>query len=85
MQRLGQRVMADLRGFLYSRLLAQPPAFFERRHSGELLSRFTSDVPLVEFAVTQALSSYVKDGLQMLALLVACASSTRSCSCSPSS
>jgi len=73
MQRLGQRVMADLRGFLYARLLGQPPAFFERRHSGELLSRFTADVPLVEFAVTQALSSYAKDGLQIVALLVTCA------------
>lgn len=73
MQRLGQRVMADLRGFFYSRLLNQPPAFFERRHSGELLSRFTADIPLVEFSVTQALSSYVKDGMQILALLVTCA------------
>ncbi|QRO02959.1 ABC transporter ATP-binding protein [Archangium violaceum] len=72
MQRLGQRVMADLRAFLYSRLLAQPPAFFERRHSGELLTRFTADVPLVEFSVTQALSSYLKDGLQILSLLTAC-------------
>ncbi|WNG43693.1 ABC transporter ATP-binding protein [Archangium minus] len=72
MQRLGQRVMADLRAFLYSRLLAQPPAFFERQHSGELLTRFTADVPLVEFSVTQALSSYVRDGLQILALLTTC-------------
>ncbi|HEY0093575.1 MAG TPA: ABC transporter ATP-binding protein, partial [Archangium sp.] len=72
MQRLGQRVMADLRAFLYSRLLSQPPAFFERQHSGELLTRFTADVPLVEFSVTQALSSYVRDGLQMVALLVTC-------------
>ncbi|PTL80048.1 ABC transporter ATP-binding protein [Vitiosangium sp. GDMCC 1.1324] len=72
MQRLGQRVMADLRAFLYARLLSQPPAFFERQHSGELLTRFTADVPLVEFAVTQALSSYVKDGLQILALLATC-------------
>jgi subfamily B ATP-binding cassette protein MsbA len=72
MQRLGQRVMADLRADLYGRLLAQPPAFFERRHSGELLTRFTADVPLVEFSVTQALTSYVKDGLQILALLATC-------------
>ncbi|MCY1046423.1 ABC transporter ATP-binding protein [Corallococcus sp. bb12-1] len=72
MQRLGQRVMADLRGFLYGRLLAQPPAFFEQRHSGELVARFTSDVPLVEFSVTQALSSYVRDGLQICALLATC-------------
>jgi len=72
MQWLGQRVMADLRAFLYARLLSQPPAFFERQHSGELLTRFTADVPLVEFSVTQALSSYVRDGLQMVALLVTC-------------
>lgn len=72
MQRLGQRVMADLRGFLYARLLGQPPTFFERRHSGELLTRFTSEVPLVEFSVTHALSSYIKDGLQIVALLVTC-------------
>ncbi|WP_163989576.1 ABC transporter ATP-binding protein [Pyxidicoccus caerfyrddinensis] len=72
MQRLGQRVMSDLRGFLYGRLLGQPPAFFERRHSGELLTRFTSEVPLVEFSVTQALTSYIKDGLQIVSLLVTC-------------
>lgn len=72
MQRLGQRVVADLRSFLYARLLAQPPTFFEQQHSGELLGRFTADVPRVEFAVTQALGSYVRDGLQVLALLCTC-------------
>ncbi|WP_043431351.1 ABC transporter ATP-binding protein [Cystobacter fuscus] len=72
MQRLGQRVMADLRASLYARLLSWPPAFFERQHSGELLTRFTADVPLVEFSVTQALSSYVRDGLQIVALLATC-------------
>jgi len=72
MQAVGQRVMTRLRGDLYSRLLALPPAFFEARHSGELVSRFTSDVAQVEFAVTQALSSYVKDTLQVLALLATC-------------
>ncbi|HSP79283.1 MAG TPA: ABC transporter ATP-binding protein, partial [Myxococcaceae bacterium] len=72
MQRLGQRVMADLRASLYSRLLAWPPAFFERQHSGELLARFTADVPLVEFSVTQALGAYARDGLQILALLTTC-------------
>jgi len=72
MQRLGQRVMADLRDSLYERLLAWSPAAMERQHSGEVFTRFASDVPLVEFAVTQALSSYVKDGMQILALLVTC-------------
>ncbi len=70
---VGQRVMADLRGSLYDKLLALPPRWFESRHSGELLSRFTSDVAQVEFSVTQALSSYAKDSLQVLALLCVCA------------
>jgi subfamily B ATP-binding cassette protein MsbA len=73
MQATGQRVMADLRRQLYDRLLHLPPRFFASRHSGELLSRFTSDVASVEFAVTQALSSYLKDSLQLLALLLVCA------------
>ncbi|MET0403097.1 MAG: ABC transporter ATP-binding protein [Cystobacter sp.] len=72
MQRLGQRVIADLRSSLYERLLSWPPAFYERQHTGELLTRFTADVPLVEFSVTQALSSYLRDGLQIVALLVSC-------------
>jgi subfamily B ATP-binding cassette protein MsbA len=72
MQSVGQRVMSDLRRDLYGRLLELPPRYFETRHSGELLSRFTSDVGQVEFAVTQALSSYVKDSLQVLALLGVC-------------
>ncbi|MHB8878471.1 MAG: ABC transporter ATP-binding protein, partial [Myxococcaceae bacterium] len=73
MQSVGQKVMADLRRQLYGRLLELPPRFFDSRHSGELLSRFTSDVSQVEFAVTQALSSYVKDTLQLLVLLSVCA------------
>ena len=44
-------------------LLLLPPSYFDSRHSGDLLSRFTSDVAQVEFAVTQALSSWVKDSL----------------------
>ncbi len=72
MQPVGQRVVADLRRDLYSRLLELPPRFFEERHSGELLSRFTADVAQVEFAVAQALSSWIKDSLQALGLLLFC-------------
>jgi len=72
MQTVGQRVMGTLRRELYARMLQLPPRFYETRHSGELLSRFTADVAQVEFSVTQALSSYVKDTLQVLALLGVC-------------
>jgi subfamily B ATP-binding cassette protein MsbA len=72
MQATGQRVIADLRRKLYARLLELPPSFFDQRHSGELLSRLTADLAQAEFSVSQALGSYTKDGLQILALLAVC-------------
>ncbi len=74
MSGVAQGVLAELRRRLYQRLLALPPKWFEARHSGELLSRFTSDVAQVEFSVSQALSSWAKDTLQVLGLLAVCAS-----------
>lgn len=72
MAKVAQGVLGALRRDLYGRLLALPPGWFERRHSGELLSRFTSDVAQVEFSVSQALSTLAKDSLQILALLSVC-------------
>src|SRR5712671_4321610 len=66
---LGQRVVADLRRALQEKLLGLPPAFFARASSGDLLSRFASDVAAVEFAVTYGLASYLRDGMQVLVLL----------------
>ena len=67
-----QRALGSIRRALYSRLLELPPKWFEARHSGELLSRFTSDVGQVEFAVGQSLSSWAKDSFQVLALMGVC-------------
>lgn len=70
---VGQKVVRDLRVSLHARLLALPPAFLEGRHSGDLVSRFSGDVAQVEFAVSQALGAYLRDGLQVVALLAVCA------------
>ncbi|MBL8941222.1 MAG: ABC transporter ATP-binding protein [Archangium sp.] len=74
MSTVAQNGLAALRKALYDRVLSLPPAWFEKRHSGELLSRFTADVAQVEFAVGTSLSSWLKDTLQTLALLGVCAS-----------
>jgi subfamily B ATP-binding cassette protein MsbA len=74
MTAVAQQALARLRRALYEKVLTLPPAWFERRHSGELLSRFTADVAQVEFAVGTSLSSWLKDSLQTLALLGVCAS-----------
>jgi len=70
---LAQRVLTDLRAHFYARLLRTPPLALEARQSGELLNRFTADVGAVEHAVGAALGSYVRDTLQLVALLVVCA------------
>ncbi len=72
MQTAGQRALASLRSGLYAHLLSLPPAKHEARASGDVLSRLTADVVQVEFALTQALTSWVKDLLQLLALLGVC-------------
>ncbi|HZX43758.1 MAG TPA: ABC transporter transmembrane domain-containing protein, partial [Myxococcaceae bacterium] len=72
MQVAGQRALARMRSDLYAHLLALPPAIHESRASGDVLSRLTADVAQVEFSVTQALTSWVRDVLQLLALLGVC-------------
>jgi subfamily B ATP-binding cassette protein MsbA len=69
---ISQRVVADLRGALFDHLLSLSPAFYARRHSGDLMSRLSNDVQAVENAITYAVSSYVRDGLQVLVLLAMC-------------
>ena len=69
---VSQRVVADLRTSLFDHLLRLSPAFFSRRHSGDLMSRFSADVQAVDTAVSYALASYIRDGLTILVMLVNC-------------
>jgi ATP-binding cassette, subfamily B, bacterial MsbA len=69
---VSQRVIADLRTAMFEHLLRLSPSFFARRHSGDLMSRFSSDVGSVETAVSYAVSSYIRDGLTIVVMLVNC-------------
>jgi subfamily B ATP-binding cassette protein MsbA len=69
---VSQRVIADLRTAMFDRLLGLSPSFYTRRHSGDLMSRFAADVQAVETAVSYAISSYIRDGLTVVVLLVTC-------------
>ncbi len=69
---VGQRVIADMRSALFDHLLGLAPAFFHRRHSGDLMSRFTADVGAVESAITNAIASYIRDGLTVAVMLGYC-------------
>ena len=69
---LGQRVVADLRKALFDHLLGLSPAFFARRHSGDLMSRFAADIGAVEVAITNSIASYLRDGLTVVVMLATC-------------
>jgi subfamily B ATP-binding cassette protein MsbA len=69
---ISQRIVADLRRGLFSRLIGLPPAFHTRRHSGDLLSRFSTDVQMVQLAVTDAVATYLRDGITVIVMLINC-------------
>ena len=69
---ISQRIVADLRRDLFTRLISLPPAFHAKHHSGDLLSRFSTDVQMVQLAVTDAVATYLRDGITVVVMLVNC-------------
>jgi ATP-binding cassette, subfamily B, bacterial MsbA len=66
------RLVADVRQALFERLVSLSPAFHTRHHSGDLLSRFSADVAMVQTAVSDAVSCYARDGITVVVMLVNC-------------
>jgi subfamily B ATP-binding cassette protein MsbA len=66
------RLVADVRQALFDRLVTLSPAFHTRHHSGDLLSRFSADVGMVQTAVAEAVSCYARDGITVVVMLTNC-------------
>ncbi|MDP6943580.1 MAG: ABC transporter transmembrane domain-containing protein, partial [Myxococcota bacterium] len=67
---IGQRIVADLRGRTFAHLLGQPPGFFHVHESGALLSRLTSDIGMLGYAVGAELSILLRSTVTVLGGLV---------------
>lgn len=67
---LGERLTADLRRDVFHHLLDLPPAFFEGVRTGEIISRLTNDVTLIETVVGSSASFALRNLLLMLGGLV---------------
>ena len=63
----GQRIVNRLRQSIFSSILKQETAFFDKNPTGELINRLSSDTTLVGKAITDNIS----DGLRSLAQGVA--------------
>jgi subfamily B ATP-binding cassette protein MsbA len=63
---VGERAVAGLRRGLFARLLEMPPGFFAERRTGELTSRLTVDIGLLQGVLSHQISEFAR---QVLALL----------------
>lgn len=62
----GERVIADLRTGLFDRILTLDPSFYTRMRTGEVLSRLTTDIALVETLLTTSVSFALRNALTMI-------------------
>ena len=72
----GESAMVDLRRDIFARLVALPMNFFAQRRVGELSSRMTSDVTLLQDTLTMTVPQFLRQCLLMGGglTLVACTS-----------
>ncbi|KAM6184901.1 ATP-binding cassette sub-family B member 10, mitochondrial [Rhynchocyon petersi] len=64
MQTSGQRIVNQLRVSLFSSVLRQEVAFFDKTRTGELINRLSSDTALLGRSVTENLSDGLRAGAQ---------------------
>ncbi len=62
----GERVIADLRKGLFRRILTLDPAFYAAMRTGEVLSRLTTDIALVETLLTTSVSFALRNFLTLI-------------------
>jgi len=67
--KVGQSVIRDLRYILYNHIQSLPLSFFQKKPTGELISRIISDVTLIQGAVSNVLVGILKDTCQVFFLI----------------
>ncbi|MBV8682946.1 MAG: ATP-binding cassette domain-containing protein [Caulobacteraceae bacterium] len=67
--KLGERVVADLREALYAHVVSLDQAFFMATRTGEVLSRMTTDLAIVEAMVGATVAVALRNALTVVAAL----------------
>ena len=63
---LGERVVADLRADVFRHLTKLSPAFYEKSHSGEIMSRLNADTTQIKAAVSTSVSQVLRNGVMFI-------------------
>ncbi len=66
---LGERVVADLRSDIFRHIAELGPAFFERTHSGEVMSRLTADTTQIKAVAGSSLSQALRSLIMLFGAL----------------
>ncbi|MET3836406.1 ATP-binding cassette subfamily B protein [Brevundimonas sp. UYEF29] len=64
--RTGERVIADVRKGLFGRILTLDPSFYAHMRTGEVLSRLTTDIALIETLMTTSISYALRNFLTLI-------------------
>src|SRR6202023_2622486 len=66
---VGQWVMHDLRRMLYSHIQRLSLAYHDRRQTGDLISRVTSDIDAIQSFIASGLLSSLVNGLTLIGMV----------------
>ncbi len=67
---MGEGIVADLRSHVYRHIMTLPVKFFDSRKTGEITSRLTSDVSVVQATVSSSLASTISQAITLIGGLV---------------
>jgi ATP-binding cassette subfamily B protein len=67
---LGERVVADLRTAVYRHILTLDPSFFLQTRTGEVLSRLTTDIAIVENLLATSISVALRNMVILIGALI---------------
>lgn len=67
---LGERVVADLRDDVFRHIAKLGTAFFERTHSGEVMSRLTADTTQIKAVAGSSLSQALRSLIMLIGALI---------------
>jgi len=67
---LGERIVADLRSDIFRHVAGLGPAFFERTHSGELMSRLTADTTQIKSFADSSMSQALRSLIMLVGALI---------------
>lgn len=70
MTKVGESIVADMRKQLIDHIIRADLAFYHNTHTGELLSRFTTDVNALHRVINRTITGLIKDFLTLIFLVL---------------